>query len=258
MAAAPTASSPRSWARTYVPPQHGVWAMLVVPFVLGTAASSAGWWTLPLLVVWVDAYLVSYYALLGLKARRLARYRAPLRLYTVVLVVVSLPLVAMRPWLVAAAVAFVPLVLLNAWFAYRRDDRNWLNGVVSVTQACLIVFVAYGLGEGVVTAADLSSVEWSAAVQLFVAAWLYFTGTVLFVKTMIREAGESSYYRASVAYHLVACLLAALVDPWLALPFGLYLVRAVALPRHRLRPAQVGVVEVVDSVLLVVVALLTT
>jgi hypothetical protein len=231
--------------------------MLVVPYLLGSGASSFGWWSLPLLTGWLSAYLVSYFVLQGLKARRWGRYRAPLRLYGVALALSAVPLVVYRPWVVVAAVALLPFTAVNGWYAHHRRDRFWLNGVASVTQACLMVFVAYALGLGLrLTDLDDGSVDWTTPLQLFAAAWLYFTGTVLFVKTMIREAGNAVYYRGSVAYHVVAVGLAGLINAWLMVPFALYLLRAVALPRRSLRPAQVGAVEVANATLLVVVALL--
>ncbi len=231
--------------------------MLVVPYVLGSAASSFGWWSLPLLTGWLSAYLVSYYAFQGLKARRWGRYRAPLRLYGAGLALSAVPLAVYRPWVVTSVVLFLPFTAVNAWYAEHRRDRFWLNGVASVTQACLMVPVAYALGLGL-RLVDLEggSVDWSTPAQLYAVAWLYFTGTVLFVKTMIREAGDPTYYRGSVVFHLVALVLAGLIDVWLVVPFALYLLRAVALPYRSLRPAQVGAVEVVNATLLVVVSLL--
>ena len=247
----------RSWTRTYLPPQHGAWAMLIVPFLLGGAASSFGWWSLPLLVVWIDAYLLSFYAFQALKARRLQRYRSPVQLYAVVLVAVGVPLVAVRPWLIVAAVAFLPFAVVNAWYAYRRNDRAVVNGLASVTQACLMVFVAYALG----TQAAAGSVPGVATVPepmaLFGICWLYFAGTVFYVKTMIRQAGDRSYYWVSVAFHAIALAIAMLIDPWLALPFAVFLGRAAALPRYRLRPGLVGVIELGNCVLLVVASLAT-
>ena len=243
----------RSWTRTYLPPQHGAWAMLVTPFLLGTLASSWTWLALPLLVAWVDAYLLSYYLLQAWKTRRLSRVLAPVRLYGAVLVVLGLPLVWAQPWLGLAAVAFVPFAAVNAWYARRRDERALVNGLVSVTQACLMVPVAYGVGGG-----D----DWARAAVLTAVAWLYFAGTVLYVKTMIREKGEASYVRASVGYHAVALVVATWLDPWFAAPFALYLGRAWLMPRlaatRPVRPAQVGALEIVATLLLLAVALPAT
>lgn len=243
----------RSWARTYLPPQHGAWAMLVAPFVVGTSASSWTWTAPVLLVAWLDAYLLSYYVLQWAKTGRRQRYLPQIRLYGLVLVPSAAVLVAAEPWLVLAAAALVPFSAVNAWYARRHDERALANGIVSVTQACLMVPIAYGVGGGE---------DWLRAAQLFTACWLYFAGTVVYVKTMIREKGDRTYLRLSIGFHVVAVVLAAWVAPWLALPFGLYLARAVLMPRraavHPVRPAQVGAVEIVNTVLLVAVALLAT
>ena len=247
----------RSWTRTYLPPQHGAWAMLVVPFLIASAASTFGWWSLPLLLAWIDAYLLSFYAFQALKSRRLRRYRSPIRLYVVVLAAVGVPLVILRPWLLVAATAFLPFAAVNAWYAYRRNDRAVVNGLVSVTQACLMVFVAYGLGSDAAAGSTIGVLGEPEPMALFGVCWLYFAGTVFYVKTMIRQAGDRSYYWASVVFHSIALVAATLIDPWLAVPFAVFLGRAAVLPGHRLRPGLVGVIELANCALLVAASLAT-
>ena len=59
---------------------------------------------------------------------------------------------------------------------------------------------------------------------------------------------------ASIAFHVVALWpLAVWIDPLLAIPFGFLLVRAVAVPQHGWRPAQIGAVEIVGSLLVLAV-----
>ena len=77
----------------------------------------------------------------------------------------------------------------------------------------------------------------------------YFGGPVPYVKTMIRERGDRGYHAASAAYHAVAVVLATVLSPWLAAPFGWFLVRAVVLPWRRLPIMTVGLIEVANSVL---------
>lgn len=243
----------RSWTRTYLPPQHGAWAMLVVPVLLGTLASSWTWLVIPLLIAWLDAYLLSYYLLQWWKTRKLQRFLAPIRLYGLVLIATGVVLVIAEPWLVLVAFAFAPFTAVNAWYARRKDERALVNGLVSVTQACLMLPVAYALGGG-----D----DWHRAVVLTASSWLYFAGTVFYVKTMIREKGDPTYLHWSVGFHVVALVVAVALEPWLAIPFAVYLIRSVALP-HRaaaqpLRPGRIGVIEIVNTLLLVAVALVAT
>ena len=70
-------------------------------------------------------------------------------------------------------------------------------------------------------------------VPAFTAILPYFTGTVLYVKTMIRERGNASYRRASVTYHVLALGAVAFLSIPIAAVFVLLLVRAAVLPRYR-------------------------
>jgi hypothetical protein len=54
----------------------------------------------------------------------------------------------------------------------------------------------------------------------------YFTGTVLYIKTMIRERGSTGHYRASVAYHLVILAAAGWWRAPVAFVFAVLLARA--------------------------------
>jgi hypothetical protein len=248
-----TRHSPSRRVRIVLPPQHGAWAMLAVPYVLGTLAAGWTWAALPLLLVWLLGYLFSYSALMALRVRRRERFVASARLTAALAAPFAGWLVVARPWVLLAWAAFVPMALVNIWYARRRDERAWPNSLASVTNACLMVFLAYGVGEGT---------DWRRAGVLFVIAWLYFAGTVFYVKTMIRERGSVAYYYVSLGEHAVATLVATWVSPWLGLVFAWFLLRAALMPRlathRRLRPVQVGLIELFNAVLLVVVALLVT
>ncbi|EZP78790.1 hypothetical protein H839_02941 [Parageobacillus genomosp. 1] len=43
-----------------VPKQHGAWAMLIVPFLLGAYAGGFTWLHVPLFVGWFFLYLATY------------------------------------------------------------------------------------------------------------------------------------------------------------------------------------------------------
>jgi hypothetical protein len=67
---------------------------------------------------------------------------------------------------------------------------------------------------------------------------------------LIREADDRRWAIASRIYHVLA-LWMALISPWLLLPFGAAAIRAFAVPPGS-RPAVIGAVEIVVSVLIVV------
>jgi hypothetical protein len=248
-----TRHSPSRRVRIVVPPQHGAWAMLLVPYLLGTLAAGWTWAALPLLVVWLLGYLFSYSALMAQRVRRRDRFVASARTSGVLALPFAVWLVVVDPWVLLAALAFVPMAAVNLWYARRRDERSWVNGLASVTQACLMVPLAYGVGGGT---------DWARAAALSAVAWLYFAGTVFYVKTMLRERRSVGYYRVSVGFAAVSAVLASWVSPWLGGLFTLFLLRAALMPRlaarHRIRPVGVGVIELVNAVLLLVVALAVT
>ena len=92
----------------------------------------------------------------------------------------------------------------------------------------------------------------------------YLVGTILVVRSVIRERGNQRFAALSIGFHAAFTGLAALALAW---PYVVYFAaltaRAVALPlveRRRagtarpLRPIHVGIVEMVASTVLVVLA----
>jgi hypothetical protein len=244
MTTARTTGARRRTARQFIPPQHGAWAMLLVPWLTGVLIAGFQWVHLPLPGAWLTGYLLSYYVLQAVKTGRLSRFRPQLLLYGPVTAALGLLVVAARPPVLVYAPAYALLLAVNAHHARRRRERALLNDLASVVQSCLMVFVA----------ATVAGVGIGRAGPAFVAVLLYFTGTVLYVKTMIRERGSTSYYRASVAYHVVALGVAAVLTVPIAAVFGLLLARAAVLPRFRLAPKHVGIAEIVASTLVLVTA----
>ena len=239
--------APRRVARRFVPPQHGAWAMLLLPFACGVLIVGFGWPHLPLLGAWLSGYAASYYALQAVKVRRLRRFRPQLALYGGVAVALCLVVVAARPETLGYAPIYALLLAANAGYARRRRDRALANDLVSVLGSCLMVFV-------VATVADARLGEVAVA---FASLLLYFTGTVIHVKTMIRERGSAGFRRASVAYHVLALGVAASLSLPLGLVFALLLARAIAVPMLPLTPKHVGIAEIVASVLLLGAVLAT-
>ena len=229
-------------SKGWVPKQHGAWAMLVVPYLLGLVgaarASAVGWGHLALFVFWMLGYV------------------RPLLVYsgaTALAGVVTLVLVGARPlpWVLA----FLPLMLPALWLAGRRRERATVGGLLTIAAASLMVPVArhlYPSDDG----------DWPTVAAQTVLVFAYFFGTVLFVKTNIRERGSRGYLVASIAYHALAVLLAAalvaaaLAGWWWVAVLGAALVRAVVVPPLRWRPMPLGMIEVVLSAAIVLGALL--
>lgn len=228
--------------RRFVPPQHGAWAMLAAPYLAGVLVAGWTWVAAPLAVAWLAGYLLSYYLLQAVKTRRYRRWKYQLLLYAVLGAPAAALVVFARPVVLWYAPAFAVLLAVNAWYSARRQERSLVNDLASVVQSCLMVFVV----------ASVAGVGPATMAGVFAACVAYFAGTAFYVKTMIRERGSRVYRRWSVAYHVAALGLALWLGPALAVLFTWLLVRAAVLPRRSLSPKQVGLIEIGNTVLLLV------
>jgi hypothetical protein len=257
--AKPGTRADRPW-RPSIPPQHGAWAFLIVPVLCGFAvagASPAGWL---FLVAWVCAYPVGYYLGRALTARarrgswsRLARReRARAIPWAVITAALGLPLALTRPWLLAAAAFLGVLWAIGLVIAARRGERSMANDLMLVAQAT----VALPLTVAVVTGPSALTAELAGATlqaTLIIAAYL--AGSVLHVKSLLREAGNVRFHRVNVAWHAALALGAGLASLWWLLGFIPALARTIFL-RPPMRPGVIGGVEAVVAVLVVAAAFL--
>ncbi|MGW6225716.1 YwiC-like family protein [Cellulosimicrobium cellulans] len=247
----------------WVPNQHGAWPMLLLPFVVGTVRGiqDAGFRpvTVALGALWLVGYLAYFAAGLWLKSRRRARYRRPMLTYGAVAAPLGLVVLVLDPALALWAPVFVPFLALGLWASAQRTERSVAAGGAMTVAASLMTVVAYAASRPPGTPVLVVPAEvWLVAALLLA----YLFGTVLYVKTMIRERGVRSYVVASVAYHagvtVAAGVLAVVHDPswWWATAFlAAVTMRAAVLPGRPLSPKAVGIGEIVATVLLLAVAL---
>jgi hypothetical protein len=229
--------------RRFIPPQHGAWAMLTVPYLAGLAAAGYRWPDAPLLGAWIAGYLLSYYAFQAVKSRRVRRYRDQLLLYAAIAAPLAALVVVARPRVLVYAPVYAALFAVNTWYAARRRERALTNDLASVLQSCLLVFVV----------ATIAGARPATVVAVFTLCLAYFLGTVCYVKTIIRERGNPTYLRLSIGYHLVALAVAAWFGLMPVALFAWLLVRAALLPGRGWTPKRTGVVEIVNCVLLLLV-----
>ena len=243
-------------ARTlWFPHQHGAWAMLAVPLLLGIAATAPSPWHLALVAAAVAGYLAAATAQAWLRARRRPSFVPSLALYGIVFAALGALLVLAFPALLLAVVVVVPAGALVVGGARPGTPRDLAN---SLAQTAIALVLAPA-------AAHLSG-AWEAdpVVRATLVAAGYLGGTVLVVRSVIRERGNRGFTALSVGFHAALVVLAAVFLPWpyAALAAGLT-ARAIALPlleRRRagtarpLRPIHVGLVEIVASTALVVLA----
>ena len=251
----PTPTAARPAARLWFPRQHGAWAMLAVPLLLGIAATGLSPWHLLLAVAALAGYLAAATAQAWLRARRRPSFIPSLAVYGSTFGAAGLVLVVAFPALALTAIVVVPAGALVIGGARTGTPRDLANSLAQTAIALVLVpAAAYVSGAW----------ETNAVIGATLVAAGYLVGTVLVVRSVIRERGNRSFVALSVGFHAAFLAVAAVALPWpyAACAAGL-LARAVALPlveRRRagtsrpLRPVQVGIVEIVASTVLVIVA----
>lgn len=231
-----------------MPNQHGAWAMLATPLAVGILATNPARVHGPLTAFWFLGYFAFFAAGLWLKAapRRRPALVPPLRTYAVASAALGALTLALDPGLLRWAPLFAAPLAIGLIASARRDERSLWSGLATSIGSSLMVLVAYDAGGGT---------DWVRAWLLTGILAAYFAGTVLYVKTMIRERGDERYHWLSALAHAAATVAMTWVDPWLVLVFALLTIRAAVLPAHRLSPKVVGIGEVVATVAVAATAL---
>ena len=171
--------------------------MLVTPLVVGALASGPRWPHLLLAAFWMAGYLAFFATGRWLKSRRKARYLPPLQAYVPLATVLGLGVLAVQPSLLVWAPVFVLPMAAGLVASATRHERALLSGLATTVGSSLMTLVAYDLGPGS---------DWPRAWLLTAVLAAYFTGTVFYVKSAIRERGNTTFLRWSVAYHLAIAL----------------------------------------------------
>lgn len=237
--------------RPVLPREHGVWAMIVAPWLLAVAVGGVTWRHVALLGAALGGYLAVAAVLTYLRTAPARRDARPLwwaALYGVVAASAGAPLVIARPLLLIAiggAALALPVELL---YLGRRDERALLNGVASIVALTLsgpaALFVAAPRFDARL------ALLWSSCLALFGLSLLY-------VRSRIRARRSHAFATATWIAHVA--LPAAFVGAGHAL-LGAALLPSLlrlALSHGRaLSPKAVGLIELGNALLFVAIAAL--
>lgn len=209
--------SRRGPASGWVPNQHGAWAFVITPWLLGLfwalASGSFAVEHVVLFAFWLVGYFAFFALSMWLKSRFKPRYRRAVATYGAGSVVLGVVLLALRPDWWSWALVFAPVCTYALWLAYQRRDRDLSSGLATVVAACLLPLVMGS--QGVLRLGGMPQL-----VIIALVCFGYFFGTVLYVKTVLRERGRISYVVYSVGWHVV-CAAIALFIPQAGLAWGI-------------------------------------
>lgn len=223
-----------------IPKQHGAWSMLILPFLLG---GIVGGWTLshiPFAVAWLFVYMGTFFFFQYVKQRKKSEeLKRTVGIYLLIATTAAVPVFLTEGRLIWFILAMIPFGLINAYFAKIKDERNVWNDISAVTSFCIGGMASYYLGAKTL---DVT------LVWMFVLPYLYFLGSIFYVKTMIREKKSPLYRNLSWGYHLlVVVFFIGLGYPLLSIAYIPSLIRAIVFYGKKIPIMKVGIVEIANS-----------
>jgi hypothetical protein len=213
-----------------LPKEHGAWAMLYVPFVLGLLVAGRLSWSVPLLLIAVSALFISRESLQVWWRARTRRRSAPhearlLLIYLGITVLCGLPLLlaAHLYWLLPLGGMGLLLLFINSKQAVDLEARTVGSELLAIGGLTLTAPAAYYAAHGV----------WEpTALWLWLLSALYFASSVFYIKLRIyrlnprKQAEQKQAWQSCAIYH--SFLLAALALLWLTDNLPLFVLVAFA------------------------------
>ncbi|MEI6621633.1 MAG: YwiC-like family protein [Actinomycetes bacterium] len=251
----------RARRRSLFPPQHGAWAFIGLPIVLG--AMNSPWdLVLPAIsIAWICAFPISYFLIAILRYPRPGRFVRPLAIWSAVGVPLLVLVVIAQPWLLWFGVGYVVAFGINLAFARHHLERSLVNDFVFVIECTAIVPITWGTGVSGQTwmPPDFGSapaVMWISTVSCAI----FLVASTLHVKSLMRERNDRRFRRASQIWSCAAVLIGIWFGYLLGMPLGLTIViayvfmavRSFWVGRRPLEPGKIGLIESVGFMLLVI------
>ncbi|MCF4006208.1 YwiC-like family protein [Corynebacterium uropygiale] len=262
----------------WIPNQHGAWPMVTIPPLLGlilgfcgpgerTAISLLA--TLLVLLSWMSGYFCFFAGGLLFKARRRQHrgtFLAPTLTYGGVAALCAVVALLLRPSLLWWAILFVPLVGIAVEEILMNRPRSTFSGCATTCASGAVLAVMDTVGRGDGGPAGTSTVGIISAIVMA----LYFSGTVPYVKSMIRKKGNRRYLIGSVTYQVVAALVVAVLAlKWVPILAAIIMVavmvwsigRAILVPYSAQKgtvwtPKRVGRAEVPATIVMAIAVIL--
>ncbi|WP_034726092.1 YwiC-like family protein [Calidifontibacillus oryziterrae] len=223
-----------------LPKQHGAWAMLILPFILGMAIGAPSWLHIPLFIAWLMLYLATYPLIMVFKNKQKELHLKWVIRYSIIALFGLVVPVFLVPELIFFGLAMFPFFLINIYYGKRNNDRALLNDFSAIAAFGIGGVASYYVGQG-----ELDQV----AIFLFLFTIMFFIGSTFFVKTLIREKKNPAFRWISWGYHVgVILFVIAIGYPFLALAYLPSVIRAIWCYGKTMSPKQIGILEIFNSV----------
>ncbi|MGL5406798.1 MAG: YwiC-like family protein [Propionibacteriaceae bacterium] len=264
----------------WVPQQHGAWAMLITPMLLGVILrlsttkswhirSESSWYLIPLCATMFLGYFAFNAAALWLKAAAKRRhiYVRPTVTWAIITAICGiLTIILAGVPIIGWALVFLPLTAIALFLVKQGKERSLTSGAVTVIAASLFLLPCVCPEPTRFFSDALPSDSYRALASVLLCC-SYFIGTIFSVKTLIRERRSNSWWTASVGYHiiitlvtLVICCFGKLAWVW-PIFFAATTVRAWLLPwlnrrGRQFKPSHIGRIEMAFTLAFIIFLIL--
>lgn len=225
--------------KLFLPKQHGAWAMLIIPFWLGVAATQYIWQHVPFFLGWLLLYLATYPMLLLFKRKKNRDHLKWTLMYIIPALLFLIFPMWYEPKILYLGITMIPFFMANAYYSSKNRDRALGNDI-----SAIFAFAIAGVGSGFLVTAQITN----SLLIVFFSCILFFVGSTFYVKSMIREKKNLHFKWISWGYHLLVSIT------WLVLGEGLIclafipsLVRAFGFYGRTLSPKKIGIYEIVNA-----------
>lgn len=234
----------------FVPREHGAWAMLIVPYLLGVLFSEPNWSHLLLFIGILSCYLATGPILSYLRRPKLGKEVVPaLMTYVIIGLIFIIPILIQYPFLLILFAIVIPFFSLNLVFAKLKKERYFINDFFAIFGLSILVLVAYYVGKE-----EISLL----AISLMVLNICFFVASVFHVKTFLRERGNRSFAKVSNIYHGLLLIVPVIIGfPTVALAFIVSTLKTWSIPKRKvLKPITIGMIEMANSIAFIIILLL--
>jgi hypothetical protein len=252
-----------------LPKEHGAWAMLYVPFILGVAVAGRVNWPILLLLLSATAVFISRESMLvywraRARGRDAAEAGRTLFLYLALAAAFGSPLILAFElfWLIPLGVIGAALLLINGRQAARMEERSTMSEIMAIGGLTMTAPAAYYAASG----------RWEmTAFWLWLLSALYMASSVFYIKLRVyrlnprKQAEQRQALRSCALYHsflivaLPALIFVGSLRLFAFIAFAPALVRTFCgmfAPRSKVNLMRAGILEIAYSLVFLICAAL--
>lgn len=228
-----------------LPREHGAWAMWLAPFIIGILTTRMNWAHLLLLISIFFAYISISAFLQGI--RRPSERRSAWRYagtYFAIALLAGLPLLYLYPMLIYIPIGVIPIFAGSLYYVKQKKERALLNDLLAILALNTTFFASSMLGYG-----NLERIN-SGMFILYLWQILFFFGSVLFVKSLIREKHNPVFKRAATIYMALLPIIGFIFSGVFMMTAYLFsTIRLFAVPPNKaITSKTIGIIEIFNTI----------